>query len=209
MLIQLRISGWLRWFEALYIYFVIIFYVYFTLTTQCGTTSCCKILCLVGILFANGESWKELRYFALTTLKDFGKRLSHKILAECSYLIQVIEEHKDMEIACIRSVKTKTNLILLRFVLMLLELIINVLILSTCWVTGEPFDTALPINYATANIIFSVVYGCRFDYNEPIFTKMVKRANHATCVTGSASVQVCFFIPPPFFYSLLKKKRMT
>uniref|UniRef100_A0A3B4ESU4 Uncharacterized protein n=1 Tax=Pundamilia nyererei TaxID=303518 RepID=A0A3B4ESU4_9CICH len=119
------------------------------------------------ILFANGESWKELRYFALTTLKDFefGKRLSHKILAECSYLIQVFEEHK-----------------------------------------GEPFDTALPINDATANIIFSVVYGCRFDYNEPIFTKMVKRANHATCVTGSASVQVCFFTPP-FFFSLFKKKK--
>uniref|UniRef100_A0A3P8QB65 Uncharacterized protein n=1 Tax=Astatotilapia calliptera TaxID=8154 RepID=A0A3P8QB65_ASTCA len=110
-----------------------------------------------GILFANGESWKELRYFALTTLKDFGKRLSHKILAECSYLIQVIEEHK-----------------------------------------GEPFDTALPINYATANIIFSVVYGCRFDYNEPIFTKMVKRANHATCVTGSASVQLHNMFPRLF-----------
>ncbi|XP_063327950.1 cytochrome P450 2K1-like [Pelmatolapia mariae] len=109
-----------------------------------------------GILFANGESWKELRYFALTTLKDFefGKRLSHKILAECSYLIQVIEEHK-----------------------------------------GEPFDTALPINYATANIIFSIVYGCRFDYNDPIFTKMVKRANHATCVTGSASVQLYNMFP--------------
>ncbi|XP_031601894.2 cytochrome P450 2K1-like isoform X1 [Oreochromis aureus] len=112
-----------------------------------------------GILFANGESWKELRYFALTTLKDFefGKRLSHKILAECSYLIQAIEEHK-----------------------------------------GEPFDTALPINYATANIIFSVVYGCRFDYNDPIFTKMVKRATHATCVTGSASVQLYNMFPRLF-----------
>ncbi|XP_039905634.1 cytochrome P450 2K1-like [Simochromis diagramma] len=112
-----------------------------------------------GILFANGESWKELRYFALTTLKDFefGKRLSHKILAECSYLIQVIQEHK-----------------------------------------GEPFDTALPINYATANIIFSVVYGCRFDYDDPIFTKMVKRANHTTCVTGSASVQLYNMFPRLF-----------
>uniref|UniRef100_A0A3P9BPF0 Cytochrome P450 2K1 n=1 Tax=Maylandia zebra TaxID=106582 RepID=A0A3P9BPF0_9CICH len=82
-----------------------------------------------GILFANGESWKELRYFALTTLKDFA---------------------------------------------------------------------SLPINYATANIIFSVVYGCRFDYNEPIFTKMVKRANHATCVTGSASVQLHNMFPRLF-----------
>ncbi|KAM6914527.1 phospholipid-transporting ATPase ABCA3 [Lycodopsis pacificus] len=50
-----------------------------------------------GILFANGESWKEMRRFALTTLRDFGmgKRLSeHKILEECQHLMQEFEKHK-------------------------------------------------------------------------------------------------------------------
>nr|XP_024657971.1 cytochrome P450 2K1 isoform X1 [Maylandia zebra] len=112
-----------------------------------------------GILFANGESWKELRRFALTTLKDFGmgKRLSQdKILEECGYLIQVIEEHK-----------------------------------------GNAFDTALPITYATANIISSIVYGSRFDYGDPVFKNMVKRANQTICVSGSASVQAARHQPLP------------
>uniref|UniRef100_A0A3B4ES68 Cytochrome P450 2K1-like n=1 Tax=Pundamilia nyererei TaxID=303518 RepID=A0A3B4ES68_9CICH len=113
-----------------------------------------------GILFANGESWKELRRFALATLKDFGmgKRLTQgKILEECGYLIQVIEDHK-----------------------------------------GNAFDTALPINYATANIISSIVYGSRFDYGDPVFKNMVKRANQTICVSGSASVQLFNMFPRLF-----------
>lgn len=57
--------------------------------------------CLIGILFANGESWKEMRRFALSTLRDFGmgKRLAvDKILEECHHLIQMFEEHEGMEL---------------------------------------------------------------------------------------------------------------
>ncbi|XP_062874916.1 cytochrome P450 2K1-like [Trichomycterus rosablanca] len=47
-----------------------------------------------GISFANGDSWKEMRRFALSTLRDFGmgKRMSEaKIIEETKYLIQVFE----------------------------------------------------------------------------------------------------------------------
>ncbi|KAJ8017131.1 hypothetical protein DPEC_G00014570 [Dallia pectoralis] len=50
-----------------------------------------------GILFGNGESWREMRRFALTNLRDFGmgkKGSEEKILEELHYLIEVFEEHK-------------------------------------------------------------------------------------------------------------------
>ncbi|XP_071329720.1 cytochrome P450 2K1-like isoform X2 [Trachinotus anak] len=50
-----------------------------------------------GILFSNGDSWKEMRRFALTTLRDFGmgKRISEgKIIEECHHLTEEFEQHK-------------------------------------------------------------------------------------------------------------------
>ncbi|XP_039980217.1 LOW QUALITY PROTEIN: cytochrome P450 2K1-like [Xiphias gladius] len=110
-----------------------------------------------GILFANGESWKELRRFALTTLRDFGmgKRVAEeKISEECRYLIQVFEKHK-----------------------------------------GKPFDTTCPVNYATSNIISSIVYGSRFEYSDPRFKNLVRRAHENICIIGSASVQLYNMFP--------------
>ncbi|KAG7242878.1 hypothetical protein INR49_018133, partial [Caranx melampygus] len=113
--------------------------------------------CMIRILFANGESWKELRRFAITTLRDFGmgKRVAEeKILEESRYLIEMFEEHK-----------------------------------------GKPFDTSCPVNYATSNIISSIVYGSRFEYDDCQFKNMVRRANETIRITGSASIQLYNMFP--------------
>ncbi|CAL8397561.1 unnamed protein product [Boreogadus saida] len=52
-----------------------------------------------GILFSNGDNWKEMRRFAISNLRDYGmgKRTAEdKILEECQYLIEVLEKHKEM-----------------------------------------------------------------------------------------------------------------
>lgn len=48
-----------------------------------------------GIIFSNGDSWKEMRRFALKTLRDFGmgKKLSEDIITkECCFLIDEFEQ---------------------------------------------------------------------------------------------------------------------
>ncbi|XP_046893410.1 cytochrome P450 2K1-like isoform X1 [Hypomesus transpacificus] len=50
-----------------------------------------------GILFANGDSWKEMRRFALTNLRDFGmgkKGAEEKIIDECHHLKTVFEKYE-------------------------------------------------------------------------------------------------------------------
>ncbi|KAJ8362845.1 hypothetical protein SKAU_G00116760 [Synaphobranchus kaupii] len=110
-----------------------------------------------GVLFSNGNSWKEMRRFALSNLRNFGmgKRGSEeKIIEESRYLIEVFENYK-----------------------------------------GEPFDTTQPVNYAVSNIICAIVYGSRFDYADPSFQQMVKRANEAIRLSGSAEIQLYNIFP--------------
>ncbi|XP_068454926.1 cytochrome P450 2K1-like [Clinocottus analis] len=110
-----------------------------------------------GILMANGESWKEMRRFAITNLRDFGmgkKACEDKIIEECEQLIEVFKKFK-----------------------------------------GEAFDTAHPINYAVSNIICSIVYGSRFEYNDPQFTTMVDGMNKSIQLLASPSVQMYNMFP--------------
>lgn len=57
-------------------------------------------------------------------------------------------------------------------------------------VLGKPFVTATPLNWATANIIASIVHGSRFEYSDPRFVAMVGRANESLWIAGFTSVQV-------------------
>ncbi|XP_038150207.1 cytochrome P450 2K1-like [Cyprinodon tularosa] len=113
-----------------------------------------------GVLWANGDAWREMRRFALTNLRDFGmgkKACEDKIIEECQHLIEVFKNFK-----------------------------------------GEPFDTMQPLNYAVSNIICSMVYGNRFEYDDPEFTSMVDRTNQIILLTGSPSLQLYNMFPSLF-----------
>ncbi|XP_077408813.1 cytochrome P450 2K4-like isoform X4 [Vanacampus margaritifer] len=110
-----------------------------------------------GVIWANGDSWKEMRRFTLTNLRDFGmgkKACEDKIVEESQHLLEVIRNFK-----------------------------------------GEAFDTTQPINYAVSNIICSIVYGNRFDYDDPEFTNMVDGMNRKIQLAGSPSAMVYNMLP--------------
>ncbi|XP_042337707.1 cytochrome P450 2K1-like, partial [Plectropomus leopardus] len=72
---------------------------------------------------------------------------------------------------------------------------------------GKSFDTAHPVNYATSNVICSIVYGSRFEYDDPRFTKMVQRANENIRVVGSAAIQLYNMFPR--FVSWVKTRQLV
>ncbi|XP_016091433.1 cytochrome P450 2K1-like [Sinocyclocheilus grahami] len=64
---------------------------------------------------------------------------------------------------------------------------------------GKPFDTTQPVNYAVSNIISAIVYGKRFEYEDPKFQDMVDKANKNIRMLGSAVIQIynmCPFLGP-------------
>ncbi|XP_030576983.1 cytochrome P450 2K1-like [Archocentrus centrarchus] len=110
-----------------------------------------------GVLWSNGDSWKEMRRFALTNLRDFGmgkRACEDKIIEESQYLIEVFKKFK-----------------------------------------GEAFDTTQPINCAVSNIICSIVYGSRFEYDDPEFISLVTRTNRIVTLGGSPSIQMYEMFP--------------
>uniref|UniRef100_A0A665UG02 Uncharacterized protein n=1 Tax=Echeneis naucrates TaxID=173247 RepID=A0A665UG02_ECHNA len=110
-----------------------------------------------GIVWANGDSWKEMRRFALTSLKDFGmgkKASENKVIEECDKLTELFMKSD-----------------------------------------GETVDVAQLIQCATSNVISSLVYGNRFQYDDPEFISLVNRATRRLQLMVSPSVQMYNLFP--------------
>uniref|UniRef100_A0A3Q3GRX0 Uncharacterized protein n=1 Tax=Labrus bergylta TaxID=56723 RepID=A0A3Q3GRX0_9LABR len=71
---------------------------------------------------------------------------------------------------------------------------------------GKGFDPAQPVNNSVSNIICSIVYGNRFEYDDPIFTSMVERATQNSKPLGCPSMQLYNFFPRLFSWLGVRKQ---
>lgn len=149
-----------------------------------------------GVLWSNGDSWKEMRRFALINLRNYGmgkKACEDKIIEESHYLTEVIEKFKGK---CFlgnhphnrQHFRLQKNHAWISDLRGFVWLLFSFLFLFA----GEAFDTTKPMNYAVSNIICSMVYGSRFEYDDPEFTSIVDRNNRNIQLAGSPAIQVSF-----------------
>ncbi|XP_077306135.1 cytochrome P450 2K1-like [Lithobates pipiens] len=110
-----------------------------------------------GIVFSNGDSWKAIRRFIRSTLRDFGmgkKTIEARIQDELIPLIENFKSHN-----------------------------------------GEPFDTLVIMSCAVSNVICAIIFGERFDYNDPIFKNLLRIMAENTKLLGSHKVMLYNFFP--------------
>nr|XP_017206602.1 cytochrome P450 2G1-like [Danio rerio] len=95
-----------------------------------------RVLRGYGLIISNGERWRQLRRFTLTTLRDFGmgrKRMEQWIQEESRYLLKSFEETK-----------------------------------------SKPVDPLFFMSRAVSNVICSLVFGQRFDYEDKNFLQLLQ-----------------------------------
>ncbi|KAG2469028.1 CP2CG protein, partial [Polypterus senegalus] len=119
-----------------------------------------------GLVLSNGERWKQLRRFTLSTLRDFG--MGKRSIEEW---IQVEARHLTEEF--------RKN-------------------------TSSPCDPTYFLSRAVSNVICSIVFGQRFEYQDKRFVYLLKLINENVRLASSPSGQEKVYSDTEFHFDNLR-----
>ncbi|KFO86089.1 Cytochrome P450 2H1 [Buceros rhinoceros silvestris] len=110
-----------------------------------------------GIVTSNGETWRQLRRFTLTALRDFGmgkKSIEARIQEEAHFLVERLRNTHE-----------------------------------------RPFRPNNFLVHAVSNIICSIIFGDRFDYEDKKFLSLVELLEKNSKLQNSPTIQLYNFLP--------------